>query len=75
MDTYLLKSEETGIEAFLTSIPTTSELFSKIAPHESTDPELVATLAEDLKNFRFEEALYCATIEPSLTKKILIQNI
>ena len=52
MDSYLLKSEEIGIEALLVYIPTTSELFSKIIPHESTDPELVDTLAEDLKNFR-----------------------
>ena len=71
MDTYLLNSEETGIEGFLTSIPTTSELFSKIAPHESTDPKLVATLAKDLKDFRFEQALYCATTEPFLNKKDL----
>ena len=71
MDTYLLKSEETGIEAFLTSIPTTSELFSEITPHESTDPKLVATLAKDLKDFRFEQALYCATTEPFLNKKDL----
>jgi len=61
MDSYLLKSEETGIEALLVSIPTTSELFSKITLHESIDPELEATLVKDLKNFRFEQALYCAT--------------
>lgn len=71
MDSYLLKSEEIGIEALLVYIPTTSELFSKIIPHESTDPELVDTLAEDLKNFRFEQALYCATTEPFLNKKDL----
>ena len=51
MDSYLLKSEETSTEALLVSIPTTSELFSKITPHESTFPEQEATLAEDLKNF------------------------
>ena len=47
MDSYLLKCEETGIEALLVSIPTTSKLFSKITPHESTDPELEATLVEE----------------------------
>ena len=71
MDSYLLKCEETGIEALLVSIPTTSKLFSKITPHESTDPELEATLVEDLKNFRFEQALYCSATEQLLNKKDL----
>ena len=75
MDSYLLKCEGTGIEALLVSVPTTSELFSKITPHESTVPKLEATLVEDLKNFRFEQALYCATniygVEPFLNKKNL----
>ena len=70
MDSYLLKSEKTGIEAMLASIPTTSKLFSKIAPHESTDPKLETYLTKDLiKNFSFEEALYCATTEPFLKGK------
>ena len=71
MDSYLLKCEETGIEALLVTIPTASKLFSKITPHEGTDPELEATLVEDLKNFRFKQALYCSTTEPLLNKKDL----
>tara|TARA_B100000700_G_C14819148_1_gene748976 strand:- start:47 stop:877 length:831 start_codon:yes stop_codon:yes gene_type:complete len=69
MHSYLLKSEDTSIEGLLMSVPTTSDLFTKIIPHEKTNPELEAVLLEDLKNFRFEQALYCAITEPFLNKK------
>ena len=70
MDTYLLRSEDTRVEALLTSTPTTSKLFSKITPHESTDSKLETYLTKDLmKNFRFEQALYCAVTEPFLRRK------
>tara|TARA_Y100001970_G_C14182983_1_gene830891 strand:+ start:259 stop:1089 length:831 start_codon:yes stop_codon:yes gene_type:complete len=69
MNSYLLKSEDTSTEGLLVSVPTTSELFTKIIPHESTNPELEEVLVENLRNFHFEQALYCATTEPFLSKK------
>ena len=68
MNKYLLKCDRTKTEALLSTIPVTSELFSHITPHESTIKEKEISLIEDLKTFRLEEALYCASIDLIIDK-------
>jgi len=68
MNKYLLKCERTKTEALLLTIPVTSELFSYITPHESTIKEKENRLIDDLKVFRLEEALYCASIDLFMDK-------